>query len=50
MEQPLDIPAGGPVCTLENFPLVRFAGYTDARTNAPSTREAARTNAIPDEH
>jgi hypothetical protein len=26
-EQVLDIPAGGPVCCLENLPLIRFSGY-----------------------
>jgi len=34
-EQVLEIPVGGPVCCLENLPLIRFAGYNPG-TNQPA--------------
>jgi hypothetical protein len=32
-EKVLDISAGGPVCCLENLPVIRFTGYRDKGTN-----------------
>lgn len=37
-EQVLEIPAGGPVCCLENLPVIRFAGYKSG-TDGPAERK-----------
>jgi hypothetical protein len=37
-EQVLEIPAGGPVCCLENLPVIRFAGYKP-KADGPANRK-----------